>query len=246
MIIHRDICVGCGRCQPYCPPGAIRFEGLKSAVDLDVCYECGTCLRVEICPVSAIAEPPEVLEYPRAIRKFFSDPTSTHTVTAIEGRGTEESKTNDVTGRCGDGKVGVAIEVGRPILGMGLSDIQKITRGLAAAGITEIEPANPIHSMIRNPATGDLKPELLGERVLSAIIEIMIDRDRLSHVLRTCRRVAGEIDSVFTLDVFTRLEPGTGIPREVTDTIAAEGFSIRPNAKINMGLGRATDREQSS
>lgn len=240
MIIDKNICVGCGRCHPFCPAGAIYFEDMKSIVDQDVCYECGNCLRVAVCPVDAIAESPHVYEYPRALRKYFSDPNATHAVTGIQGRGTEESKTNDVTMRCGPGEVGIGIEVGRPTLGMGLRDIQKISRALARNGITEIEKNNPIHSMIQNPATGDLKPELLNERVLSAIIEITVKRDRLATVLRTLKEVAGQLESVITLDVFTLLEPGLTIPREVQDIIKSEGFSWRPNAKINMGLGRVS------
>jgi len=197
MIINKSVCVGCGRCHPSCPAGAIFFENLKSVVDQEVCYECGNCLRVEVCPVDAIAESPHVYEYPRALRKYFSDPNATHAITGIQGRGTEESKTNDVTLRCGPGEVGIGIEVGRPTLGMGLVDIQKITRALARSGVTEIEENNPIHSMIQNPATGDLKPELLNERVLSAIIEIQVKRERLPEVLRTLKAVSTELESVF-------------------------------------------------
>jgi NAD-dependent dihydropyrimidine dehydrogenase PreA subunit len=239
LIIHQETCVGCGRCQPYCPVGAIGFVDLVSAMDQDKCYECGTCLRVAVCPVDAIAESAEVQDYPRALRKYFSDATTTHAVTGIEGRGTEESKTNDVTGRVGPGDVGVAIEVGRPIIGMDLEDIQKITRALARAGITEIEPQNPIHSMISDPQTGDLKPELLGERVLSAIIELEVKRNRLPFLLQTVKAVAAEVKSVFCLDICTLLEPGLQVPQEILDIITAEGFVCQPNAKINMGLGRA-------
>jgi hypothetical protein len=213
---------------------------MKSTVDQDICYECGNCLRVEICPVDAIADSPQVYDYPRALRKYFSDPNATHAVTGIQGRGTEESKTNDVTNRCGPGEVGIGIEVGRPTLGMGLEDIQKITRALARNGITEIEENNPIHSMIQDPVTGDLKPELLNERVLSAIIEIQVKRNRLGEILRTLKAVSREVDSVFTLDVYTLLEPGLTIPQEVLNIIETEGFSWRPNAKINMGLGRVS------
>ena len=239
MIINREICVGCGRCHPYCPTHAIHFEDLKSVVDQDACYECGCCLRVEVCPVGAIEEYPDVYEYPRALRKYFSDPNATHALTGIQGRGTEESKTNDATNRCGPEEVGILIEVGRPSIGMDLMDIQKITRALVKAGIQEMEPHNPFNSMIQDPSTGDLKPELMGERVLSAIIELQVKRDRLRHILRTIKKVTRKIDSVFCLDVITQLEPGLKVPQEVLDAIESEGFSWRPNAKINMGLGRA-------
>jgi len=239
MIINREICVGCGRCHPYCPARAIYFENLKSIVDQDACYECGCCLRVEVCPVDAIEESPNVYEYPRALRKYFSDPNATHALTEIQGRGTEESKTNDATNRCGPDEVGIAIEVGRPTIGMDLENIQKITRALARAGINEIEPNNPICSMIRDQTTGDLKPELMGERVLSAIIELQVKRDRLRHILRTIKKVARKVEGVFCLDVYTQLEPGLTVPQEVLDAIESEGLSWRSNAKINMGLGRA-------
>ena len=162
MMIHEEICVGCGRCQPYCPTTAIRYDGSKSRIDQDVCYECSTCLRAAHCPVDAIAESPNVYDYPRALRRYFSDPSATHAATGIQGRGTEESKTNDVTLRVGPGEVGVAIEIGRPTLGMSILDIQKITRAIARVGVHKIEPHNPIHSMIADEATGDLKPEMLG------------------------------------------------------------------------------------
>ena len=239
MIIHEEICVGCGRCHRYCPSVAIRYDGLKSSIDQGICFECGTCLRSARCPVDAISDSPNVFEYPRAVRKYFSDPIATHAATGIQGRGTEETKTNDVTRRCGPGEVGVAIEVGRPTLGMWLWDVQKITRALARAGIHRIEKHNPIHSMIADEATGDLKPELLGERVLSAIIEMQVGWDELGGILRTLKEVAKEVDSVFCVDVFTVVGPRLKIPEEVLETIRAEGFTWRPNAKINMGLGRA-------
>jgi NAD-dependent dihydropyrimidine dehydrogenase PreA subunit len=239
MIIHEEICVGCGRCQPYCPTAAIRYDGLKSAIDQDVCYECSTCIRAAHCPVDAIAESPNVFDYPRALRRYFSDPSATHVATGIQGRGTEESKTNDVTLRVKEGEVGVAIEIGRPTLGMSIADIQKITRAIARAGVHKIEPHNPIHSMIADEATGDLKEEMLGERVLSAIIEINVKRHELRGILRTLREVSREVDSVFCIDACTIVGPHLKIPEEVLEAIRAEGFTWRPNAKINMGLGRA-------
>ena len=243
MLIRKDLCVGCGRCQPYCPVGAIHFEELKSNVDQEVCYECGTCLRSEVCPVDAIEESPHVYEYPRALRKFFSDPNATHALTGIAGRGTEESKSNDVINRVLPGEVGMAIEFGRPTLGMDLANIQKVTRAMAKAGFMKIEPENPFNDMIQNYETGDLKPELMGEKVLSAIMEFKITPDRFGLALRTIKEAAKEVDSVFVVDVITRLEPGLTVPKEILEMIEAEGYTRRPNAKINMGLGRANERK---
>jgi Fe-S-cluster-containing hydrogenase component 2 len=244
MLIRKEVCVGCGKCHPYCPAGAIHFEDLKSLVSQEECYECGNCLRAEVCPVDAIEESPTVYEYPRALRKYFSDPIAPHASTGIAGRGTEESKTNDVTRRCGPDEVGIAMEVGRPTVGMDLRNIQKITRALAGAGIREYEPENPILSMIQDPTTGDLKPELMGERVLSAIIEIQVKRPELGRVLRALKEVIPELDSVFCLDVYTRLEPGLTVPAEVLKTITEEGFTWRPNAKVNLGLGERQAKGQ--
>ena len=243
MLIRKDLCVGCGRCQPYCPVGAIHFEELKSIVDQEGCYECGTCLRSEVCPVEAIEESPHVYEYPRALRKYFSDPNATHALTGIAGRGTEESKSNDVINRVLPGEVGMAIEFGRPTLGMDLANIQKVTRAMAKAGFMKIEPENPFNDMIQNYETGDLKPELMGEKVLSAIMEFKITPDRFGLALRTIKEAAKEVDSVFVVDVITRLEPGLTVPKEILETIEAEGYTRRPNAKINMGLGRANERK---
>jgi len=239
MIINEQVCIGCGRCQPFCPTAAIHYKGLKSTIDSDVCYECSTCLRAAHCPVDAIAESPNVYDYPRALRRYFSDPSSTHAATGIQGRGTEESKTNDVTRRCGPTQVGIGIEIGRPTLGMSLLDIQKITRAIARAGVHKIEKHNPIHSMIANEATGDLKQEMLGERVLSAIIEIQVEREQVRGILQTLKEVAKELDSVFTLDAFFMVDPNLTLPPDILEDIKAEGFTWRPNAKVNMGLGRA-------
>ena len=242
MIIREDLCIGCGRCQIYCPAGAIYFKGLKSDVDQGVCYECGTCLRVGVCPVDALAEHPAVYEYPRSFRKFFSDPVSVHPETGIDGRGTEESKTNDVTGRVQPHQIGIAIEVGRPTIGARLDEMQKISRALARAGIVEIEECNPIRSMYADETTGDLKPELLGERVLSAIIEIIVPKERVPLILRTIKEVAPEVETVFSVDCYFTLEPNLTIRPDVLKMIEDAGFTCRPNAKVNMGLGRATDR----
>jgi len=84
---------------------------------------------------------------------------------------------------------------------------------------------------------------LMGEKVLSAIMEFKVKPDQVGLALRTIKEAAKEVDSVFVVDVYTRVGPGLTIPRELLDTIEAEGYTRRPNAKINMGLGRANERK---
>ena len=70
----------------------------------------------DVCPTAAFE--PDELAWPRVVRRAFSDPRVPHESTGIEGRGTEEVKTNDVTGRVGLGEVGFTIEFGRPGVGV--------------------------------------------------------------------------------------------------------------------------------
>ena len=69
---------------------------------------------------------PDELAWPRVVRRAFSDPRVPHESTGVEGRGTEEVKTNDVSGRVKVGEVGFTIEFGRPGVGVWFRDIQKM------------------------------------------------------------------------------------------------------------------------
>lgn len=86
-------------CVPYCPGEAIQYSDRLKRIRIsqDRCYECGVCRATIPCPTDAFEEPE--LSYERQVRKYFSNPKATHKLTGIPGRGTEESKTNDVTGR---------------------------------------------------------------------------------------------------------------------------------------------------
>ena len=118
MLIDRETCTGCGKCVPHCPMEAILWhkkrdkkKGVRpySEIDREECVECSVCFRAKVCPTDAIHE--EKLEWPRILRKAFSDPLYVHEGTDVPGRGTEEMKTNDVTGRFLDGYIGVGRSV---------------------------------------------------------------------------------------------------------------------------------------
>ena len=102
MQIDKETCIGCEECHPYCPVGAISTieceDGDVSEIDQAECVECGSCFkRSGVCPVDAVYMPK--LEWPRSVREPFSNPDAKHPSTTGQGRGTEEMKTNEVTGR---------------------------------------------------------------------------------------------------------------------------------------------------
>lgn len=236
MVHDPDACRGCLACVPYCPMGAIGpRDGDGGAVDIDRrrCVECGTCARTGICPENAFR--PEALAWPRVLRSMFSDPVTVHQGTRVPGRGTEEMKTNDVTGRFPAGILGIAIEVGRPGLSASFADLQDMTTACAALGV-DFEDDNPLTSLMADRVRGLLRPDILEERVLSALIEMKIPRDRLPQVLRGLAEAAKSIHTVFSLGV-------SGIASWTEDTelfekLGAMGISVRPNGKVNIGLGR--------
>ena len=233
MEIDRDKCVGCGRCIPYCPVEAITMDGDVSRIELDECVECGNCLRSAQCPTDAIYQ--QELAYPRTVRSLMSDVLTIAEESQISGRGTEEMKTNEVTGRFGLGEAGVAIEVGRPCLAARLYDVEKIAQAVAKIGVT-FEPQNPVTSMLADTSTGKFKEELLNERVLSAIIEFSVKLEQLPKLFEMLRDVSERIETVFSLDLVTRIAPDGSVP---TDRYVAEaGLRVAPNGKTNVGLGR--------
>lgn len=239
MQINTEKCVGCGRCHSYCPTQAIYFEEGISKIDEDICFECGTCLRSEICPVDAIYEVDYVFTYPRSVRKFFSDPTTTHKETNMPGRGTEEVKTNDVTNRYKKGEVGVALEVGRPTVGTRLYEVEEITMRLAKAGFNNFEESNPVFGLMADPVIGKFKKEVLDERILSVIVEFICPENELERCLNVVHELSKEIDTVFTISLISCYEPGMKI--RIQDIIDRSKFIPRHNAKINIGIGRKSN-----
>ncbi|MHB1652751.1 MAG: indolepyruvate ferredoxin oxidoreductase subunit alpha [Desulfitobacteriaceae bacterium] len=239
MRIDASKCIGCGQCRPFCSMGTISFvrsvNGRKvhCVVNEDECVDCGICYRSKVCPVDALEEP--VHDWPRSLRGTFSNPMAEHKETRVPGRGTEEMKTNELTHRFKRGYAGLAAEMGRPGTGSRLRDAEKVFKALAKLGV-EFEPHNPLTGLLLNKQTGEMKPEVLDEKVLSAIIEMIIPLDKVLPVLAILEQAAEEIDTVFSVDLVARVDEDLSIPTQMI--MAQNGKWYSYNGKTNVGLGR--------
>lgn len=238
MLIDKEKCIGCGICIPYCPAEAISLINEVAVIDQEVCFECGNCIRPKVvrCPSKAIYEPYEQIKgTPREVRRFFSDPATTHGVTGVPGRGTEEVKTNDVTGRVCRGEIGIAIELGRPCIGTTFAEVEKVTMALSKYGVV-YEECNPLTHLMEDRMKGTIKDEYKEENVLSAIVEFGAKSELLVPLLDTIKDVAKDLDTVFSLDLICCFDEDGTVP--VLSELEKLGMKPRANAKVNLGMGR--------
>ena len=265
MKINPDKCVACGNCAYVCPMGAIYIDPkrYKATINDDACVECYACynglsrevlppklvrftrraaanllVRFEpdpdICPTSAFE--PDELAWPRVVRRAFSDPRVPHESTGVNGRGTEEVKTNEISGRIGVGQVGFTIEFGRPGVGARFYEIQEMSVALAAAGVS-FEKNNPVTTLMSDTATGKIREDILNEKVMSAILEIKTSVDRVEEIIRVIWSVEKKLNTVVALGVGTRCD-ADGEETVVAPVLEKLGYKLY-RAKTNLGLGRA-------
>jgi len=235
--VNRDECVECYACfnglsQEHLNPTLVRF--MRKMLQL---------IRVrfdpepDVCPTAAFE--PEELVWPRVVRRAFSDPRVPHESTGIEGRGTEEVKTNDISGRVNVGEVGFTIEFGRPGVGVWMREIQQMCCRLGEAGVS-FEKRNPITSLMTDVRSGTLREDILGEKVMSAIVEIKVPVERTEEIVRLVWEVEKELDTVVALGVGTRCD-ADGEDHVVAPILERLGYKLE-RAKTNTGLGRITNR----
>lgn len=239
MLIDKTKCVNCGQCIPYCPMACIRKKDGDVRIDLDECVECEACRNARVCPRDALYM--QKLEGTRILRSQFSNPLITHPKTGVPGRGTEEMKTNDVTGRFKRGRAGVCIELGRPGTGTRLKDVQTVAMAVAPYAKYGFEPHNPVTALMVD-STGKLRDDVLQEKTLSAIVEIEVDQKDIGAVLDAISKVQKDVDTVFSVDFAGRLEADESFPAK---TVAQKaGYKLSPNGKTNVGLGKPLAKEE--
>lgn len=239
MVIDQNKCLACGQCIPYCPKGCIIKADEKITIDLDECIECEICKNSDVCPANAFYM--QELDELRMIRNQFSNPLVTHPGTGVPGRGTEEMKTNDVTGRFKRGRAGIAIELGRPGTCACLSDVQLVAMAVAPFAKYGFEPHNPVTELMTDTSTGALREDVLNEKVLSAIVELEIDQVDIAAVLDKVKSVQDKVNTVFSVDLACRLEPDESCP--AAEIASKYGYALSLNGKTNVGLGRPLAKE---
>ncbi|MDI6894102.1 MAG: 4Fe-4S binding protein [Bacillota bacterium] len=237
MVILNDRCNGCGVCVPYCPVGALSLDAARRRVVVDgsLCTDCYVCIR-HACARKAF-EPGALPGFGDVFRHVLSDPTETMAETGVPGRGTEESKTNDVTGRVRRGEFGLCVDMGRPGVGVRLRDVDRVARAVVAAGLKLERPTvSPLGMVVEDLETGRLREDVLDQHLLSIIIEGKAPLDRLGSVLEALRRVEAEVETVFSVGLVMRADEGLSPSlREELDRLGIE-YPFR--AKVNVGLGR--------
>lgn len=271
MKINPNKCVACGNCTYVCPMGAIYIDPTikRATINRDECVECYSCfnglsqehlnptvvrtirklfsmmrLRFEpepdVCPTAAFE--PDELVWPRVVRRAFSDPRVPHESTGVQGRGTEEVKTNDVSGRVKVGEVGFTVEFGRPGLGARFFEIEKMSMALAKRGVS-FEKKNPVTTLMTDTTTGKIREDILNEKVLSAILEIKTTVDRTEEIIRAVWEVEKQIDTVVTIGVGTRCDEN-GEEHVVAPVLEKLGYTLH-RAKTNIGLGKISNEANS-
>jgi hypothetical protein len=191
---------------------------------------------MKICPEEAI-QTQDLSGFYKQFQHVLSDPVETHGVTGVTGRGTEEVKTNDVSGRVKKGEVGLSIDMGRPGMGVYLRDAEKVAMACAKAGF-KLAPQEetPLAALMPDLKTGKLIDECLNYRLLSVIVEGRCEEEKIKDVLKALMKVQHEIDTVFSLGLISRVDPdGHCKALEFLDEL---GIPQPHRGKVNPGMGK--------
>jgi len=241
MKIDEEKCTGCGICLDYCNVNAISLVEEIAQIDSDVCVECWVCYRNQACPFDCF-EPTPLETYGDVFKHVLSDPSVTSKGTGIPGRGTEEAKTNDVTGRFSKDVYGICIDMGRPGMGAYLRDVEKVAMAVASAGVRFASPKEtPLAGVMTDIRTGKIRDDILDVHVMSVIIEGTVKRDRFGSVLEAIKTVEKQIDTVFSLGIVSMLSDDNDRP--LMETLTQHGLPLPRRGKVNVGLGKPLFRE---
>jgi hypothetical protein len=90
--------------------------------------------------------------------------------------------------------------------------------------------------MMVDTKKGNLREDVLNEKVMSCVVETMFPIEKLEEVLNALREAIKKINTVVSVCNINRAEPDGSYPlRKKLDEL---GIFYRPNGKQNAGLGR--------
>src|SRR5438067_8118026 len=141
-----------------------------------------------------------------------------------------------------EGMAEFVVELGGPGIGARFRDIDRVTRALAELGV-EFESNNPVASLMLDPSRGVIRPEILDEKVLSAIVEIKTRLEDVPSVLKRIKELSREVGTVVSLGVSTRC--GNAGEDRLSEILEREGYPTY-RGKTNLGLGRITTHTESA
>ena len=111
---------------------------------------------------------------------------------------------------------------------------------LAKIGVA-FEPKNPVTTVMSNVETGDIREDILNEKVMSAILEIKVPVERTEEIVRCVWEVEKRLDTIVVLGVGTRCDEN-GEENVVAPILQRLGYKLH-RAKTNLGLGRKVLRD---
>jgi hypothetical protein len=100
-------------------------------------------------------------------------------------------------------------------------------------------------ALMEDRQTGVLKKEVLGEKVLSAITEFIVPRQRALEVLRELIQFANrELETVATISLIARNDRDNphAFLRELEGHGKVSKYIPYPNGKVNIGMAAAGGR----
>jgi hypothetical protein len=126
--------------------------------------------------------------------------------------------------------------LGRPGIGAYFRDVEIVAMALMGAGIGyKLAEENPVTHFMADKSTGKLRDDVLGEKATSAIIEGKCKLEMLPRALQALKEAAEKVESVFTVEVITKVTPAGEVPTKAILDELGIWYSI--NSKNNLGLG---------
>jgi hypothetical protein len=104
----------------------------------------------------------------------------------------------------------------------------------------DFERKNPVTSLMSDETTGSIREDILGEKVLSAIVEIKVASGRMDEIIDIVHAVEKDLATVIAIGVGARCSDD-GEEDTIAPMLERSGYRL-DRAKTNAGYGRITNQ----